>query len=80
LPDAKLMTVELLEYNAIFVFYRWVLELTVCSAVTGAVVLNLDDNASQFTTREVQDIFDNRCVLALPANITYQHRQSAACF
>lgn len=42
--------------------------------VTDTIVLNLDYDAPQFATREIQDILDNRCILALSANITYQHR------
>jgi len=60
--------------------YGRVLKLAVCSSVASAIVLDLDDDTPQFAARKTKDIFHNRCILTLPANIPYQHSQPAACF
>lgn len=47
-------------------------------AVTGAVMLDLDDNAADFAVRKVQNLPNQRRVLPLPPYISDQHRQPAA--
>ena len=59
----------LLEYDAVFMLDGRVLKLAVRLSVARAVVLHLDDDASQLTVREVQDILDDGRVLALAADI-----------
>jgi len=60
----------LLENKTILMFDWRVFKLSVLFAVTGAVVLNFDYDAPEFSVRKIQDIFDNRCVYAPPADIT----------
>jgi hypothetical protein len=56
------------------VLNRHVLHLPVRFPVAAAVVLHLDDDASQLAVREVQHVLDNGCVMP----VTADSRQSTA--
>jgi len=69
-PVSKYLDNWLLENNAILLLDRNNLHLAISSAVAGAVVLDLDDYASDFAVWEVEHVLNDRCVITVSSDIT----------